>query len=98
MIARPDRMPPDESPNPPFDLEGISDGKPWMQWAWPICSWDRCGSRANHLRMNADPEMPGTVCIEVELDDGEVVSAMIRTSDLMRFVAHAAAFTGDKIP
>jgi hypothetical protein len=45
--------------------------------------------------MNVDPIMPGTVCIEVTLDDGEVVAAMIRTSDLMRFVALAVAATGD---
>jgi len=31
----------------------------------------------------------------VTLDDGEVIAAMIRTSDLMRFVAHAVAATGD---
>ncbi len=92
MIARRGQMPPDQSP---IDLDGIEDGKPWMQMVWPVASWDRCGTRANHLRMNVDPIMPGTVCIEVTLDDGEVVAAMIRTSDLMRFVAHAVAATGD---
>jgi hypothetical protein len=48
--------------------------------------------------MNADPENPGTVAIEIDLDDGETVAAMIRTADLMRFVAHAVALTGDKTP
>lgn len=91
MIARREHMQPDK----PFDLEGIEDGKPWMQWVWPVYSWDRCGTRAKKLRMNADPEHPGTVCIEIDLDDGETIAAMIRTADLMRFVAHASALSGD---
>ena len=32
------------------------------------------------------------------IDGGETVAAMIRTADLMRFVAHAVALTGDKTP
>ena len=95
MIARSGQMPPDDSQTPPIDLDGIEDGRPWFQFVWPVGSWDRCGTRARQLRMNADPITPGTVSIEVTLDDGEVVAAMIRTSDLMRFVAHAVAATGD---
>ena len=96
MIARNERMPPDDSQIPPIDLDGIDDGRPWFQFVWPVGSWDRCGTRARQLRMNADPITPGTVSIEVTLDDGEVIAAMIRTADLMRFVAHAVALTGDK--
>lgn len=92
MIARRGQMPPDPSP---IDLDGIEDGKPWMQMVWPVASWDRCGTRARKLRMNADPDQPGTVAIEIDLDDGETVAAMIRTADLMRFVALAVAATGD---
>ena len=92
MIARREQMPSDP---PPIDLDGIEDGKPWMQFIWPAFSWDRCGTRARKLRMNADPDQPGTVAIEIDLDDGETVAAMIRTADLMRFVALAVAATGD---
>ena len=95
MIARKGQMPPDPSP---IDLDGIEDGKPWMQFVWPAFSWDRCGTRARKLRMNADPDQPGTVAIEIDLDDGETVAAMIRTADLMRFVALAVAATGDSRP
>lgn len=87
-------MPHDEN-HPPIDLEGISDGKPWMQFVWPAFSWDRCNTRAKRLAINADPTVPGSVLIEIELDDGEEIAAMIRTADLMRFVALAVAFTGD---
>ena len=90
MIARREQMDPT-----PLNLEGIEDAKPWMQMVWPMFSWDRCGTRARKLCMNADPEHPGTVCIEIELDSGEMVAAMIRTADLMRFVALAVAATGD---
>lgn len=95
MIARRGQMQPDPSP---IDLDGIEDGKPWMQFVWPAFSWDRCGTRARKLRMNADPDQPGTVAIEIDLDDGETVAAMIRTADLMRFVALAVAATGDSRP
>jgi hypothetical protein len=95
MVARNERMPPEDSQIPPVDLDGIEDGRPWMQFVWPVGSWDRCGTRARQFRMNADPITPGTVSVEVTLDDGEVVAAMIRTADLMRFVAHAVAATGD---
>ena len=95
MIARREHMP---SQTPPIDLDGIEDGHPWMQFVWPAFSWDRCGTRARKLRMNADPEHPGTVAIEIDLDTGETVAAMIRTADLLRFVAHAVALTGDKTP
>ena len=95
MIARREQVPNDP---PPIDLDGIEDGKPWMQFVWPVYSWDRCGTRAKKLRMNVDPEHPGTVVIEIDLDDGETVAAMIRSCDLMRFVAHAVALTGDKTP
>ena len=95
MIARREHMP---SQTPPIDLDGIEDGHPWMQFVWPAFSWDRCGTRARKLRMNADPEHPGTVAIEIDLDTGETVAAMIRTADLLRFVAHASALTGDKTP
>ena len=95
MIARRGQMP---EPSQPIDLDGIEDGKPWMQFVWPAFSWDRCGTKARKLRMNVDPAHPGTVGIEIDLDDGETVAAMIRTADLMRFVAHAVALTGDKTP
>ncbi len=95
MIARFGQQMPDDANPPPIDLDGISDGKPWMQMVWPVASWDRCGTRARKLRMNADPDQPGTVAIEIDLDDGETVAAMIRTADLMRFVALAVAATGD---
>ena len=93
MIARQGMMQPDDQT--PFDLDGIEDAHPWMQVVWPKFSWDRCGTRALHLRMNVDPTVPGTACIEIELQDGEVVAAMIRTADLRRFVALAVAATGD---
>lgn len=95
MIARNGQMPSDP---PPIDLDGIDDGVPWLQFVWPVASWDRCGTRARNLRMNADPQNPGTVAIEIELDDGETIAAMIRSADLLRFVAHAVALTGDKTP
>ena len=95
MIARRGQM---DGPSQPIDLDGIDGGAPWMQFVWPVYSWDRCGTRAKRLRMNVDPEHPGTVGIEIDLDDGETVAAMIRTADLMRFVAHAVALTGDKTP
>jgi hypothetical protein len=85
-----------DGPSQPIDLDGIDGGAPWMQFVWPVYSWDRCGTRAKKLRMNVDPEHPGTVGIEIDLDDGETVAAIIRTSDLMRVVTHALAFTGDK--
>ena len=96
MIARSGQRMPSDGPIGPEELDGIEDGVPWMQFVWPVASWDRCRTRARKLRMNADPEHPGTVCIEIDLDDGETVAAMIRTADLMRFVAHAAALSGDK--
>ena len=95
MIARRSQM---DGPSQPIDLDGIDGAQPWMQFVWPAFSWDRCGTRARKLRMNADPEHPGTVCIEIDLDDGETVCAMIRSADLMRFVAHAIALSGDKTP
>ena len=98
MIARFGQQMPDDANPPPIDLDGIEDGKPWMQMVWPVASWDRCGTRARKLRMNADPDQPGTVAIEINLDDGETVAAMIRTADLMRFVALAVAATGDSRP
>jgi len=95
VIARRGQM---DGPSQPIDLDGIEDGVPWMQFVWPAFSWDRCGTRAKKLRMNADPENPGTVAIEIDLDDGETIAAMIRTADLMRFVALAVAATGDSRP
>ena len=95
MIARREQV---QNDPPPIDLDGIEDGVPWMQFVWPVASWDRCGTRSRNLRINADPQNPGTVAIEIDLDDGETVAAMIRTADLMRFVAHAVALTGDKTP
>ena len=95
MIARREQV---QNDPPPIDLDGIEDGKPWMQFVWPVYSWDRCGTRAKKLRMNVDPAHPGTAVIEIELDTGETVAAMIRTADLLRFVAHAVALTGDKTP
>ena len=95
MIARREQV---QNDPPPIDLDGIEDGKPWMQFVWPAFSWDRCGTKARKLSMNVDPKSPGTAVIEIELDDGEVIAAMIRSADLMRFVAHAVALTGDKTP